>query len=544
MTISYGHLDDLLGQSFTGSALSEIQITSGKADGASGIVAASLVSVTGTPVADPYSSVSQITVRAVNDANNSLVLNISNVSFTYYVLGSNGGSLFLSGIANYGPVLATGILDGSYPQANPLFVALSLNGQDLGASPVGTSLTWEALAQPALTVTDALQGFKDGSISASNRPVITDSAANVQTNIDAMETYISRYSVIDLTDANTPTLVVTASQLSSDSLALETISTPYNLEVTGSWSNLVALQVTAGKAAGAQLVTVTVDDASYNVSTSLDQLQTQAAAGTLVGITLNDGGIPTLSITDAQLGTDAKAIADISGYFTLVESAPTTTSTVAGAANALGNTMVFNGDAGDYTIKASGDGTHFTVAGNGMTDTFSNIQALKFADLTLIVAQTPSADAVTTGNITELYGAVFGREPDVPGLAYYQQQLAANPATPLTTFALNFLSSPEYMNNSAHNYAQTTAGDTQFITDLYNNLLHRAPEAGAADWYETNVINKIVGSATPGTAAYTAALAAAHAAVVVGFSQSTEFLNDVQVTASNPAGAQHWLILI
>jgi hypothetical protein len=36
----------------------------------------------------------------------------------------------------------------------------------------------------------------------------------------------------------------------------------------------------------------------------------------------------------------------------------------------------------------------------------------------------------------------------------------------------------------------------------------------------------------------------AHAALLVDFSNSAEFVSDVQVTATNPASAQHWLVLI
>jgi hypothetical protein len=49
---------------------------------------------------------------------------------------------------------------------------------------------------------------------------------------------------------------------------------------------------------------------------------------------------------------------------------------------------------------------------------------------------------------------------------------------------------------------------------------------------------------TAGTAAYAAAEATAHALVLAYFSQSPEFLNDVQITAQHPADATHWLILI
>jgi hypothetical protein len=107
-----------------------------------------------------------------------------------------------------------------------------------------------------------------------------------------------------------------------------------------------------------------------------------------------------------------------------------------------------------------------------------------------------------------------------------------------------FLASSEYVSNPAHNYAQSVSGDEQFIADSYQNLLHRTPSASETAFYETNVIAPALANLTPGTAAYKAADAQAHALVLVYFSQTAELLGDVQVTAQNPTSAQHWLVLI
>lgn len=288
---------------------------------------------------------------------------------------------------------------------------------------------------------------------------------------------------------------------------------------------------------------ISVADSAANVGTNIDALEGAAVAGKLSSITLTDGGIPTLSISASQLTSDAAAIKAISGSFSLSEAAPAASATIVGAANALGNTLVLSGAASDYTITSQGDGVHLNVSGNGASDTVSDIQALQFADHTDIVAATPGpANAVTTGNITELYSAVLAREPDLGGLTFYQNYLKSNPATPLQQFADYFLSSSEYV--SAHDYAQSTAGDTQFIEDSYQNLLHRTPSADEVNFYLTNVMAKAEANLTPGTAAFASAQFQAHALMLVYFSASAEFLSDVQVTAANPTSAQHWLVLI
>ncbi len=307
-----------------------------------------------------------------------------------------------------------------------------------------------------------------------------------------------------------------------------------------------ASQAISSFAAGSLAAAVSVTDSASQIVANLDGLQSVAAVGKLTSIALTDSGFPTLSITPTQLTSDAAALKVLTGNFTVMESATGANLSFGGLAGHA-NTVVFSGMAAQYSVAATGDGSSFTVTdtgtGRSSVDHLSNIAALQFSDHTEIVAQAPNNGTVTTGNITELYGAVFGRLPDVAGLAFYQQVLANSPATPLTTFAQYFLASPEYTGNSAHAYAQTSAGDAQFITDSYNNLLHRAPEAGAVPYYQA-VIAQLTAGQTQGTAGYTSALAIAHATVLAYFSQSPEFVGDVQITAQHAADATHWLMLI
>lgn len=286
----------------------------------------------------------------------------------------------------------------------------------------------------------------------------------------------------------------------------------------------------------------TVKADAADMAAGLDMFRGWAAKGTLTSAALT-GTVSVLSVSATQLVSDAAVLKEITGVSSLTITAPASNATIA---NESGNaaSLVFAGTGNQYTIAPAGDGTSFTISGNGITDHVSGVQALQFSDYTDIVAAQPGKAAVTSGNITELYGAVFGRTPDIGGLSFYQNFLAKTPGTGLTQFALWFLSSSEYQNNPAHNYAQTVTGDQQFITDSYQNLLHRAPSSDEVAYYENNVIAKALVNLTPGTAAYAAADAQAHALTLVFFSQSPEFLGDVQVTAQNPTSSQHWLVLI
>ena len=366
---------------------------------------------------------------------------------------------------------------------------------------------------------------------------ISDSAANVAANLDSLEALYAagRITGISLTDTGTTVLSITGAQLAEDSGVLQSITSFYDLEVTG----LTAAAAIKLNASGS-IAELYVSDSAANVTASLDGLQKVTEQGLLGGISLTDGGVPVLSVTPEQTVADRNGLLNITGNFALSVAAGTSSETINGVGN-HSMTVVFSGPASQYTISTVGGGV--TVTDGAVVDQISNATALQFSDVTDIVAsQTPGvAGGISSYQVATLYSAVLARAPDPAGLAFYENYAANNPTVPFTTYAQWFLQSPEY--TASHNYAQTTAGDSQFITDTYNNLLHRAPEAGAVSYYMTNVVEPMLQNVTPGTAAYTAAELAAHAQVLAYVSQSPEFLTNVQVTAQNPSSAQHWLIL-
>ena len=286
---------------------------------------------------------------------------------------------------------------------------------------------------------------------------------------------------------------------------------------------------------------VTLSESAADVLANLDVLSTYSSTGRLTTIHLTDSGIPNLEVTGAQLSSDRTVFNAMDfDNFSLTVTAPG-----GGVVGYLGHgtTVVFSGDASAYTVSASPLPLQITVQSSSTNSLLASVTALKFDDVTEIVAQAPTMTGpITSGNVTELYGAVFGREPDVPGLAYYEAQMHANQSLSMGTLAQWFLASPEYTNNPAHAYAPSSAGDAQFIADIYQNLLHRAPETGAVPFYQA-IIQQFTQGLAPGSAAYLAAQTAGHATVLVDFSNSAEFLGDVQITAQHPADAQHWLLL-
>lgn len=101
-------------------------------------------------------------------------------------------------------------------------------------------------------------------------------------------------------------------------------------------------------------------------------------------------------------------------------------------------------------------------------------------------------------SIYRLYLATLDRSPDDAGWANWVTQL--NAGTSLQTIANGFVNSAEFQ------LVYGSQSNTQFVTLLYSNVLHRAPDAtGLANW---------VASLDAGNS---------RASVVVGFSESVEF---------------------
>ena len=141
------------------------------------------------------------------------------------------------------------------------------------------------------------------------------------------------------------------------------------------------------------------------------------------------------------------------------------------------DTAVFSDVRADYTIAQTPGTTTWTVThntpGGEGTVTLENVERLTFADEKIAI-DTGVLDH--GGEAYRLYQAAFNRVPDIGGLGFQINALDSGLA--LEQVAGNNNASPEF---------QATYGsaidDTAFLTLLYQNVLHRAPDTGGLQFH-------------------------------------------------------------
>lgn len=141
-------------------------------------------------------------------------------------------------------------------------------------------------------------------------------------------------------------------------------------------------------------------------------------------------------------------------------------------------TSVFSGPRGNYTISKTGSAyvVRDNVGADG-TRTFTSIVRLRFTDS--VIAWDLDGNA---GQIYRLYQAAFNRTPDSGGLSYWIN--VRDGGTSLQAIASGFMSSAEFTTLYGAN-----PSNEEFLTRLYSNVLHRAPDAGGYNFWLTALNN-------------------------------------------------------
>jgi hypothetical protein len=124
------------------------------------------------------------------------------------------------------------------------------------------------------------------------------------------------------------------------------------------------------------------------------------------------------------------------------------------------------------------------------------------ADLAAPVQQGLWIQDGAAAEVARLYDTTFGRLPDAGGLTYWTHVLESG--TTLTQVAQGFIASAEFQG------AYGALDNTGFVSLLYSNVLHRAPDAGGLAYW-VSLLNAGMDS---------------RAQVVVGFSESAEHIGN------------------
>lgn len=224
--------------------------------------------------------------------------------------------------------------------------------------------------------------------------------------------------------------------------------------------------------------------------------------GTLVTVVPDGAPVCTLAASPSSLATGAKSTltatcspaatsyawtnagfansasgGSVTPYFTTTYSVIGSNAIGDGAAASVAVTVTdssaFAGKRSDYTITRTSSG--FTVTdnvGGGGTQTFTGATSrLKFSDTYVAM----DIDGIG-GEVYRLYQAAFDRKPDLGGFGY---QIAAREVSGLSLLQLaqNFINSPEFSSKYG------SLSNTDFATQMYTNILHRAPEPAGLQFY-------------------------------------------------------------
>ena len=215
-----------------------------------------------------------------------------------------------------------------------------------------TSITLTDAGTPlALSVQQALSDTKAlGEIGGSYSVAITDSAANVASNFNALNSD-GHVSSISFTDAGTPTLTLSIHQVLADTTALGDLSGTYTLLVKDTAANIQNLSVGAISAlATAGVASVTATDASIvlSIATAIACQQSGLAIYAPAGktVTVADTAANIASID--QSGADALKAA---GYTSIASTTGAVTLSLAEAAILSGDGLTVTG--GVVTVAAT-----------------------------------------------------------------------------------------------------------------------------------------------------------------------------------------------
>ncbi|MFC5551930.1 DUF4214 domain-containing protein [Massilia aerilata] len=358
-------------------------------------------------------------------------------------------------------------VDTTAPDKPSMVVTKNVNGYATGSTPLVTGKTEAgAIIKVFATSNNQLMGtatadanglytLKLNALANGDNYAVfataTDAAGNVSVASDIMSFKV------DATAPKTPTYFPPTMSASGNQATFGgTGEIGSTIELVRSGDLQTIARTTVGPDGNWQIETSPLPNGNYTVSiVSIDQADNGASAASRSTFAVNSSA----NIT----GTDAND--------TLKP----------GAAN-----NAVDGGAGLDTVIYAGPRSNFTVAqeawGFGVTDksganghdSLINVERVQFDDAWVAL----DIDG-TAGQIFRLYTAILGRAAEPAGMGYWMWRMEGG--APLTQVASEFMNQPEFDTLYGVN-----PSDSTFINKLYNNVLHRDPDAaGFQYWMDT-----------------------------------------------------------
>jgi hypothetical protein len=292
--------------------------------------------------------------------------------------------------------------------------------------------------------------YQAGTLTVAN--AISDSVANIQANIDGLQTVNAAglLKSITLTDDqidSTPVLTLTAAQFDTDYPVLSKINGSYTLNITGYSANAVAF-IQNAQNQGVRYIPGT----------------THAGSNQVIEISSIAAGASAVS-----LGSGFNAV--------IIDGTHSTTAAGAGSPDSFSFNVAENGTVTlhDNNTGASESitGASYLIFNDAATNPDGSYQSIYYVE------------SNTNAEIASLYQAAFLRQPDLHGLEYYAAPIAAGTLS-LHQTAANFLASPEFLTDYPAAAAPPDNGgpnDQAYIKTLYANVLGRTPSAFELNYY-------------------------------------------------------------
>lgn len=365
---------------------------------------------------------------------------------------------------------------------------------------------------------------------ATPRYAITDSADNVRAGLDGLQALAAagKLDAITLTGADQPELNVAISQLGRDADALAKLTGSYWLTASGAHvANVATL------AAVYPHVSFGVSDSAAHVLAHLDVLESLASQGKVFYTVLTDDGTAVLNLSAAQLTQYASLLPTICSphqlnvpgvsageanfivgenwfrqpqarFHALTDGGvvPHDANTVVGFRNAqMGgghNAVVLDAGRDHYAVRVDSSGQlDIKNIAQGDAD-YNHSVTINGADYVIFGAANPAQAGTdgyyiangTNAAVAEIYAAALGHRPELAQLEHGESVLAggasrADLAATLISYNEFQFSYPAAANAPDHG----GAADQAFVTALYQNALHRAPDPGGFNYWLGELAN-------------------------------------------------------